>query len=121
MRAHLISCMLIISLVHEIMACIRTCVRHGSLLGIRPSKSSLYYEGFVDNLDETLEPHRRCTYGTRTSNLRSQQLGTISQSEHGKENNTCMYSNVANKQVKLNNIKLYNNKHIIILGLIVKV
>ena len=59
-------------------------------------KSGLYYEGFVDNLDETLEAHRRCTvttYGTRTS---KKPAGTISHSEHDKENN----SNVANKQVK---------------------
>ena len=30
----------------------------------------LYYEGFVDNLEEVLEGHRRCTmtsYGTRNS------------------------------------------------------
>ena len=42
----------------------------------------LYYEGFVDNLDETLEAHRRCTvttYGTRTS---KKPAGTISQSSN---------------------------------------
>ena len=57
------------------------------------------HEGFVDNLDETLEAHRRCTvttYGTRTS---KKPAGTISHSEHDKENN----SNVANKQVKTHN------------------
>ena len=34
------------------------------------TKVGLYYEGFVDNLEEVLEDHRRCTmtsYGTRNS------------------------------------------------------
>ena len=34
------------------------------------TKVGLYYEGFVDNLEEVLEGHRRCTmtsYGTRNS------------------------------------------------------
>lgn len=33
-------------------------------------RSGLYYDGFVDILEETLEAHQRCTittYGTRTS------------------------------------------------------
>ena len=37
-------------------------------LGLK--RSGLYYEGFIDNLEDTLEAHRRCTvttYGTRTS------------------------------------------------------
>ena len=57
-------------------------------------KCGLYYEGFVDDLEDTLEAHRRCTlttYGTRTSKKPSG--STI---EVDKENN----STLANKQVK---------------------
>ena len=41
------------------------------------TKVGLYYEGFVDNLEDVLEGHRRCTmtsYGTRTSK-KSNQIG----------------------------------------------
>ena len=40
-------------------------------------KVELYYEGFVDNLEEVLEGHKRCTmtsYGTRNSK-KSNKLG----------------------------------------------
>ena len=36
------------------------------------TKVGLYYEGFVDNLEDMLEGHRRCTmtsYGTRSSKI----------------------------------------------------
>ena len=70
------------------------------------NKSGLYYEGFVDDLEDTLEAHRRytlTTYGTRTSKKPSG--STI---EVDKENNN---STLANKQVKHEYIKTTPKMH----------
>ena len=64
-------------------------------LGLK--SSGLYYEGFVDNLEDTLEAHRRCTvttYGTRTSK-KSPATTAVPSSNSDKENDSCL----ANQQV----------------------
>ena len=66
-------------------------------------RSGLYYEGFVDNLENTLEAHRRCTvstYGTRTSK-KATTLPTDTNID--KENDGYL----ANKQVRMTSIKMY--------------
>ena len=67
-------------------------------MGCRAERSGLYYEGFVDNLENTLEAHRRCTvstYGTRTSK-KATTLPTDTNID--KENDGYL----ANKQVRMN-------------------
>ena len=72
-------------------------------LGLK--RSGLYYDGFVDNLADTLEAHRRCTittYGTRTSKKSpaTQTTATTAVPSDNKENDRCL----ANQQVEQMNV-----------------
>ena len=74
-------------------------------LGLK--RSGLYYEGFVDNLEDTLEAHRRCTittYGTRTSkkSVTTTAVPGSSDTNINKENDTSL----ANQQVEEMNVYL---------------
>ena len=63
------------------------------------NRSGLYYKGFLDNLEDTLEAHRQCTvttYGTRTSKKSPATTAVPSGGTNiDKENDGCL----ANQQV----------------------
>ena len=74
-------------------------------LGLK-SSPGLYYEGFVDNLENTLETHRRCTltgttYGTRTLKKPPAPTTLPTGTVIDKENDGYL----ANKQVRMNSNK----------------
>ena len=84
------------------MAEIENSVQPSWALGLK--RSGLYYEGFVDNLEDTLEAHRRCTittYGTRTSKKPPGTPGLAVDNNIDKENE----GHLANKQVGKNSNK----------------
>ena len=68
---------------------------------VRLKRSGLYYEGFVDSLEDTLEAHRRCTittYGTRTSKKSLATTAVPTDTDMNKENDV----HLANQQVQPN-------------------
>ena len=68
-------------------------------------RSGLYYEGLVDNLEDTLEAHRRCTittYGTRTSKKSPATTVVPRDTNINKENDVYL----ANQQVEQMNVYL---------------
>ena len=62
--------------------------------------SGLYYEGFVDNLEDTLEAHRRCTITTYSTRTSPAMAAVPTDTDMNKENDV----HLANQQVGYMNI-----------------